>query len=106
MDTEKDIKKLHSRSRLLLEFIVKYFQQNKFMPTLREMIGVGGMTSTSIITYHLTRLEKVGEIKRIHNVSRGIILLNYDIILQRHGIDWVSADWRFVFPPTITFIKD
>jgi len=54
--------------------IVEYITENGIPPTLQELCGLSGLKSTSNVRYHLLKLEEMEMIRRIPNVSRGIVL--------------------------------
>ena len=49
--------------------------QRGYPPSIREIARQAGISSTSLVEYHLRRLEQDGTIRRDHEVSRGIELL-------------------------------
>lgn len=62
------------RHALVLEFIRDFVARNPYPPTIRE-IGAGcGISSTSVVDYHLSLLEAEGYLTRIPSVARGIAL--------------------------------
>ena len=57
-----------------LNFIKTYKERRGVAPSFRE-IGQGcGLASTSVVGYHLWRLEAAEKIVRLKGVSRGILL--------------------------------
>ncbi len=67
--------KLPKRQQKVLTFIQKYIAENGFPPTVREIGEGAGVSSTSLVTYYLKKLEEKGYIAREPSVSRGIRLL-------------------------------
>ena len=66
--------KLPKRQKKVLTFIQRYMQQHGRPPTVRE-IGEGAeISSTSLVSYYLKRLEERGILTREPGVSRGIRL--------------------------------
>src|SRR5437879_2864176 len=58
----------------MVAFLERYLAQHGYPPSVRE-IGAGiGISSSSLVHYHLKRLEKRGVIVRTHEVARGINL--------------------------------
>lgn len=43
-------------------------------PTIREIGRAVGISSTSVVNYHLRKLIRDGEIRRIPSISRGLVL--------------------------------
>lgn len=63
------------RTEAIHSFLTDWSISHDWPPTVRE-IGRGcGITSTSIVIYHLDKLEAAGLIKREPDISRGIALL-------------------------------
>lgn len=61
--------------RKMLRFIADYIKKEGMPPTNREIGRELGISSTGHVDYHLTMLEKKGEIARTSKKSRGIRLL-------------------------------
>lgn len=61
--------------RKMLKFIGDYIKKEGMPPTNREIGRELGISSTGHVDYHLTMLEKKGEIARTSKKSRGIRLL-------------------------------
>ena len=55
--------------------IVEYITENGIPQTLQELCGLSGLKSTSNVRYHLLKLEEMEMIRRIPNVSRGIVAI-------------------------------
>jgi repressor LexA len=65
---------LTSKQNITLEYIKSFINNNQYPPTLRE-IGLGlNIKSTNGVRVHLKALERKGWLKRVQNVSRGIVL--------------------------------
>lgn len=63
-------------------FLIKYFKENGYAPSIRE-IGEGvGSSSTATIKYHLDRLERKKKIKRGSN-PRTIGLTEYTFVQKK-----------------------
>lgn len=58
----------------ILEFIRACDDEGEPPPTIREIMDVLGISSTSVVNYNLDALEKGGHITRNRTVSRGIRL--------------------------------
>ena len=52
--------------------IEQYLDEHGYPPTVRELSVLCGITSTSVVSYHLWRLVAAGAIERDPGVSRGI----------------------------------
>lgn len=68
-------------------------------PTIREIGRAVGITSTSVVNYHLRKLTEAGEIRRIPSISRGLVLtgapvpvaLGTDVVVVIDGREVVGA---------------
>jgi repressor LexA len=78
------VRALSSRQQKIIEFIQHYWEENGYPPSVREILGGCGISSTSVVVYNLNILEKEGYIRRHPEVSRGIALLNRSSILRDH----------------------
>jgi repressor LexA len=63
---------LSPRQKSILQFIVSFYNENKFPPTIREIGERVGITSTSVVNYNLTKLEEEDLLRRRREVSRGL----------------------------------
>jgi len=57
-----------------LAYIKKYIKETGYPPTVREIAKGCGMSSTSVVTYHLAKLERQGKITRTSYTARGIVV--------------------------------
>ena len=60
----------------ILRFIQEFSSSNGFPPTIRDIQKGCLISSTSVVDHNLTRLQTLGKIRRLPNVSRGIELLD------------------------------
>jgi len=67
-------KGLSERHVSVLEFLVKYQDENGRPPSIREIGDAAKISSTSVVNYYLEQLEKMGYIERDGRVSRGLRL--------------------------------
>ena len=65
---------LSQRQQSILDFIRKFSLESSYPPTIREIGKAVGISSTSVVNYNLTVLEKKGLIERDREISRGIKL--------------------------------
>lgn len=65
---------LSERQRNILEFLGEYIEENGYPPSIREIGAAAGISSTSVVSYNLRRLVKLGYITRDREVSRGLKL--------------------------------
>lgn len=72
---------LSTRQKSILQFIVSFFNENKFPPTIREIGEKVGISSTSVVNYNLAKLEEEKLLMRRREVSRGLSL-NWERLAQ------------------------
>jgi repressor LexA len=65
---------LSKRQRRILEFLKEYVEENGYPPSIREIGAAAGISSTSVVSYNLRRLEERGHISREREISRGLKL--------------------------------
>jgi len=63
---------LSERQRGILEFVSEYIEGNSYPPSIREIGAAVGISSTSVVSYNLRRLEETGYISRDREISRGL----------------------------------
>jgi repressor LexA len=66
---------LSLKQRAIADFIARFIDDKGYPPSIRDIVGGCGISSTSVVDYNLKILEKHGYIRRHHEVSRGIELL-------------------------------
>lgn len=67
-------KRISKKQRRILEVIGAYIDDNGYPPSMREICSEAGISSTSVVSYNLDRLEEAGLIVRDREVSRGLRL--------------------------------
>lgn len=82
------------RQRQILEYIEYYIDQHGFPPSIREIGKAFSISSTSVVNYHLRRLEALGLIERDRDVSRGLRLVKASpaVAPRSDGPAW-PASW-------------
>ncbi|MCL2678090.1 MAG: transcriptional repressor LexA [Clostridiales bacterium] len=63
---------LSKRQAAILDFIKKEVQRNGYPPSVREIGGALGLSSTSTVHSHLSALEKKGYLRRNQSKSRAL----------------------------------
>ena len=63
---------LSKRQQRIMEFVNEYVEENSYPPSIREIGAAAGISSTSVVSYNLHRLEEKGYIGRDREVSRGL----------------------------------
>ena len=69
------MKVLSAKRQRIIDFIHRFLRDSGYPPTIRDIVSGCGISSTSVVDYHLKALEKAGYIRRHPEVSRGIELL-------------------------------
>src|SRR5215210_818199 len=69
------MKDLSRRQRAILHYIETFLEDNDYPPTIRDIQGELGISSTSVVDYNLKVLEARRLIRRNRNISRGIELV-------------------------------
>ena len=78
------MKELSRRQRASLEFIERFIENSGYPPTIRDIQGELGISSTSVVDYNLKVLENRKMIRRNRNISRGIEVVGRDH--ARHNV--------------------
>ncbi|RIL08646.1 repressor LexA [bacterium] len=68
---------LTDRQKKILDVIQGHLDRHGYPPTIREIGRAVGISSTSVVNYHLNKLKKWGLIERDGQVSRGLKLPAY-----------------------------
>ena len=77
---------LSERQQKMLEFIITFYREEEFPPTIREIGEQVGISSTSVVNYNLTRLEELELVTRHQKVSRGLSL-NWPKLVEMKFVD-------------------
>jgi repressor LexA len=89
--TKEKIMNLSDRQKNILQFIAEFVEENSFPPTIREIGQAVGISSTSVVKYNLSKLEKEELILRQKEVSRGLSL-NRAKLAELGLVDLEGAD--------------
>jgi repressor LexA len=71
-------KRISKKQRKILRFVGQHIEENGYPPSMREICAATGISSTSVVSYNLDRLEEAGYISRDREVSRGMRLAEPD----------------------------
>ncbi len=66
--------KLSERQKSMLAFIAEFVEENNYPPSIRDIGTACSISSTSVVKYNLTKLERDKLIRREKEVSRGLSL--------------------------------
>lgn len=72
MPAQQDKRPLSDRQKDILRFIISFFQDNRFPPSIREIGERVGISSTSVVSYNLKKLVEEDLLERQPDVSRGL----------------------------------
>jgi repressor LexA len=67
---------LSARQQGIVRFLSEYLEENGYPPSIREIGAAVGITSTSVVSYNLRRLEDLGYVSRERDISRGLKLVS------------------------------
>ena len=67
--------RLTKRQSEILDFIKRYLDKNGYPPTVRDIGGAVGLTSSSTVHAHLSNLEKAGMIRRDPTKPRALEII-------------------------------
>ncbi len=70
------MKELSPKQQRIFEFIRGFISDRGYPPTVRDVVGGCGISSTSVAAYHLDVLQREGFIRRHPEVSRGIEVID------------------------------
>jgi repressor LexA len=70
-----DIKDLSKRQREIFDYISRYLSRNGYPPTVREIGKAVGLTSSSTVHAHLSKLEALGVLRRDPTKPRAMEVL-------------------------------
>jgi len=71
------MKQLSKKQSSILDYINGFLNANNYPPTVRDIMGGCGISSTSVVDYNLKALSEKGYIRRRREVSRGIELIGF-----------------------------
>ena len=85
------MRKLSSKQQDILDFIRQFLEERGYPPTIRDIVAGCGISSTSVVDYHLSILEREGHIRRHPEISRGIELTDRSHTLPVPVIGQIAA---------------
>jgi len=77
---------LSERQKKILSFVQSFIRENEYPPTIRQIGEAVGISSTSVVDYHLKVLEREGYIVRDKTISRGLRLVEREEFMRRDDI--------------------
>lgn len=78
--------KISHRQQEILEFIQTFMDERQFPPTVRDIQAGCNISSTSVVDYNLHKLQQVGLLRRLPEVSRGIELIGEGLKGSRRDV--------------------
>jgi len=82
----KKMNELSPKQKRILAFIRRFLADKSYPPTIRDIVNGVGISSTSVADYNLEKLEKHGFIRRHHEVSRGIELMDKTSMVNKISV--------------------
>jgi repressor LexA len=104
------IKSLSPKQEQIIDFVTTFLHDKGYPPTIRDIATGCGISSTSVVTYNLNKLEQAGYIHRHSDISRGIKFLTPQqkgeklVYIPIVGV--ISAGEPIPVPDTGTVIPD
>jgi repressor LexA len=73
--------------REVLRAVFEYATEHGVAPSVRDVVRMTGVSSTSVAGYHLQRLEDAGYLRRLPGIARGLLLepLAYEAMREEAG---------------------
>ena len=93
------------KQKILLSFIWDYLRTYNRPPVYREMEKAIGANSTSVVSHHVGRLEKMGLLRRDDHVARGLSLTDEALALLGKLSDSIRQAANFVQIPIKGYIR-
>ncbi len=87
---------LTKRQKQVLDFLVSFLDRRGYSPSYEEMAKSLGLASLATVHKHLTTLERKGFIRRGHNRSRSIEILNLPRPVREEVIGRQAAELPLV----------
>jgi len=78
---------LYRRQKQIFDFISQYVKKYGFSPTLKQIADSIGVSSLATVHEHLKAMEKKGVLKRKKGSTRGIILIEEQILGGKSPIE-------------------
>lgn len=75
----------------ILAIIRRFWKEHGYSPSIEDLVREVPLSSTSVATYHLGRLEAEGKIKRTPGVARSIVLPPNRVLVEVDGV--VTGIW-------------
>jgi len=78
---------LDDKDRQILNFLIEYYNEHGRSPTVREIQDALGISSTSVVKYHLKHLKDAGRIDYPRGLARGI---EVQTVPRIKAVPWVG----------------
>lgn len=83
---ENEIKQVKVQNKKsVYNFIVEFFKENGYSPSMREISVGTGLSSMSSVYAHLVKLKMMGKIDMKENTPRSIRLIGYSLVKAEEG---------------------
>jgi repressor LexA len=80
-----------SKQQAILDFIRQFVVERNRPPTIRDIVSGCGISSTSVVDYHLNMLEKKGYLHRQREISRGIELADVSPARRKNEVPVIGS---------------
>ena len=64
-----------STTDLVLQAIKTFWAEEGYSPSIRDIMDATGISSTSVVWYHIDKLARAGAIKRTPGVARSYVII-------------------------------
>jgi repressor LexA len=89
--SRRDPASISLRQREILDYIGRYTQTHHYAPSIREIRDTLGISSTSLVAYHLDVLERNGLLRRGERTSRGLAVVSATPAINAPQVRWLGT---------------
>jgi repressor LexA len=85
------MRKMSERQRRMLVYLEEFMQEHGYPPSIRQIQAGLGLSSTSVVDYNLTLLEKRNMIRREPHSSRSITMVGRSVAQRPRGVPLLGS---------------
>ena len=85
------MRKMSERQRRILVYLEEFLEEHGYPPSIRQIQTALGLSSTSVVDYNLTLLEKRNLIRREPHSSRSITMVGRSTVRRPRGVPLLGA---------------
>ena len=74
---------MHSTTKVIYDVICEYWIENKYSPSYRDIVSIGGLSTPSIVHYHIQKLKAAGLIEQTKDTDRSLCPTNMTVIIEQ-----------------------